>query len=186
VCRLFRLHHDFESIQWLGGALACAAATALMALTKTVHPPAGATALLAVTDKGLVAMGWFLIPVMLLGCALMLVVALLVNNIGRRFPIYWWTPEELPAQRRRRERREMDEEKAAAAGKGGPASSSQNGSAHEVDVPSDQESTGAVIQVVPSSPIPEVLIRPGKVQVPESMFLTQEERLLLESMSHRL
>jgi hypothetical protein len=185
VCRLFQLHHDFESIQWLGGALACAAATALMALTKTVHPPAGATALLAVTDKGLVAMGWFLIPVMLLGCALMLVVALLVNNIGRRFPIYWWTPEELPAQRRRREQRQKDEEMAAV-GKGGHASSSQNGSAHEVEVPSDHELTGAVIQVVPSSPTPEVVIQPGKVCVPESLFLTQEERLLLESMSRRL
>ncbi|KAG5982712.1 hypothetical protein E4U55_001502 [Claviceps digitariae] len=94
VAKLFQLSDRFPDTQWVGGALACALATALMALTKTVHPPAGATALLAVVDTTLVRIGWFLLPVVMLGCALMLAVALLVNNIERRFPIYWWTPEE--------------------------------------------------------------------------------------------
>lgn len=88
-----------------------------MAFTKTVHPPAGATALLAVVDDAIIDLGWFLIPVVLLGCALMLVAALVINNIQRRFPIYWWTPEDLAAQgtrhwpwwRRRRHRRGGEE-----------------------------------------------------------------------------
>ncbi|KAG5990098.1 hypothetical protein E4U43_004367 [Claviceps pusilla] len=94
VAKLFQLSDQFPSLQWVGGALACALSTVLMGLTKTVHPPAGATALLAVVDARLVQIGWFLLPVIMLGCALMLAVALLVNNIERRFPVYWWTPDE--------------------------------------------------------------------------------------------
>jgi HPP family protein len=75
--------------------LACAAATAAMALTKTLHPPAGATALLAVVDDSSLEMGWFLIPVVQLGCILMICTALLLNNIQRRYPVYWWTAEDL-------------------------------------------------------------------------------------------
>lgn len=87
------LSPNFESIRWVGGALSCGIATALMALTGTVHPPAGATALMAVADENVASMGWFLIPVVMVGCGVMLAMALLVNNIQRRFPYYWWTPE---------------------------------------------------------------------------------------------
>jgi CBS-domain-containing membrane protein len=66
-----------------------------MGLTKTVHPPAGATALIAVVDDRAVSIGWRLIPLVLLGCAIMLVVALILNNILGRFPLYWWTPNSL-------------------------------------------------------------------------------------------
>ncbi|KXH62604.1 HPP family protein [Colletotrichum nymphaeae SA-01] len=57
ICKLFQLSPHFDSIRWLGGALSCALATTVMALTKTVHPPAGATALLAVVDDGVVHLG---------------------------------------------------------------------------------------------------------------------------------
>lgn len=95
ICKLFLLSDDFDRIRWLGGALACAAATSAMGLTNTVHPPAGATALLTVVDNGIVDLGWFLIPVLMLGCVLMLACALLFNNVLRRFPVYWWTAEDL-------------------------------------------------------------------------------------------
>ncbi|PFH58713.1 hypothetical protein XA68_13329 [Ophiocordyceps unilateralis] len=95
MAKLFQLSDRFDQVRWVGGALACASATALMNLTGTVHPPAGATALLAVVDPRLVALGWLLLPVVMLGCALMLAVALLVNNIERRFPLYWWTAHDL-------------------------------------------------------------------------------------------
>ncbi|KAA8629075.1 hypothetical protein SMACR_09220 [Sordaria macrospora] len=64
-----------------------------MALTGTVHPPAGATALMAVLDDKVQGLGWFLMAPVMLGCVIMLVCALLVNNIRRRFPFYWWSPE---------------------------------------------------------------------------------------------
>jgi CBS-domain-containing membrane protein len=64
-----------------------------MALTGTVHPPAGATALLAVVDQSSVTLGWYFVPLVLLSCTLMIFVALLVNNVQRRFPVYWWSPK---------------------------------------------------------------------------------------------
>lgn len=95
IAKLFALNPNAEKYLELGGALACALTTALMALTGTVHPPAGATALLAVTNSQTSDLGWFLFPIMILGIVLMQVVALLVNNIQRRFPLYWWTSHHL-------------------------------------------------------------------------------------------
>jgi len=65
-----------------------------MGITKTVHPPAGATALLAATTAEISELGWFLIPLGMLGTAAVLVVALLVNNLQRQFPLWWWTEVE--------------------------------------------------------------------------------------------
>jgi hypothetical protein len=66
-----------------------------MTLTNTVHPPGGATALLAAVDPTVNALGWMLIPLVLLATVLMLGMALLVNNIQRQYPIYWWSPKEV-------------------------------------------------------------------------------------------
>lgn len=79
---------------WLAAALAVSTAIALMHLTRTLHPPGGATALIAVIGSQQVhAMGYLfvLIPATL-GPVLMLLVALLVNNIarGRRYPEFWF------------------------------------------------------------------------------------------------
>jgi hypothetical protein len=66
-----------------------------MGFTKTVHPPAGATALLAATSPEISDIGWYLVPLITLGCVLMLAVACVINNIQRTFPMYWWTPVDL-------------------------------------------------------------------------------------------
>jgi CBS-domain-containing membrane protein len=47
-----------------------------MGLTKTIHPPAGATALLCSTELAIVALGWLFLPVIILGTILILAVAL--------------------------------------------------------------------------------------------------------------
>lgn len=62
-----------------------------MQLTKTVHPPAGATALLAAVNQQVIDLSWYLIPVILLSVTLALIVALFVNNIQRRYPVFWFT-----------------------------------------------------------------------------------------------
>lgn len=72
-----------------------------MTLTDTVHPPAGATALLAVTDPAVARLRWALVPLVLLGAAAVLAVACLVNNCQRRFPLYWWTPRHVGGAWRR-------------------------------------------------------------------------------------
>ncbi len=169
ICKLFALSPAFESIRWLGGALACACATAAMALTGTVHPPAGATALLAVVDDGAVTLGWVLVPVVMLGCALMQGVALLVNNVLRKFPVYWWTPEEVgkwwkteQANLGPRDASETEAQLVDQAAGNGPATLREE----------DREAC--------------ITITPGLVVIPKHLYLTPEEKLLLESFSQRL
>ncbi len=78
---------------WLGAAVAVATAIAVMHATKTLHPPGGATALIAVIggekihDLGFM---YALFPVGG-GVLIMLVIALLVNNLSknRRYPEFW-------------------------------------------------------------------------------------------------
>ena len=83
-----------QAHMWLAAAVAVATAIAIMHATKTLHPPGGATALIAVIGSEKVHnLGYLytVIPVGL-GAAIMLVVALLVNNISknRRYPEFWY------------------------------------------------------------------------------------------------
>ncbi|KIM93261.1 hypothetical protein OIDMADRAFT_46333 [Oidiodendron maius Zn] len=57
VTKLFYLSPNFESWRWVAGALSVGLSSAFMGLTKTVHPPAGATALLCSTEPAIVALG---------------------------------------------------------------------------------------------------------------------------------
>ena len=78
---------------WLASSLAVSTAIAAMHATKTLHPPGGATALIAVigTEK-IHSLGFLyaLVPVGI-GAAIMLLVALIFNNIPkhRRYPEFW-------------------------------------------------------------------------------------------------
>lgn len=78
---------------WLAAAIAVATALAAMHATKTLHPPGGATALIAVIgSQEIHNLGYLyaIIPAGL-GAAIMLLVALLINNIpkSRRYPEFW-------------------------------------------------------------------------------------------------
>jgi CBS-domain-containing membrane protein len=78
---------------WLAAAIAVATAISLMHATKTLHPPGGATALIAVIGGEKIHNLGFLYPIVPvgLGAAIMLAIALLVNNIPktRRYPEFW-------------------------------------------------------------------------------------------------
>lgn len=83
----------FGGQMWLASALAVATAIAVMHATKTLHPPGGATALIAVIGSTKVhELGFFyaVVPVGV-GVIIMLIVALLVNNIPKKrsYPEYW-------------------------------------------------------------------------------------------------
>ncbi len=78
---------------WLAAAVGVATAIAAMHATKTLHPPGGATALIAVIGGEKVHnLGYLyaIVPVAA-GALIMLVVALLINNIpkSRRYPEFW-------------------------------------------------------------------------------------------------
>jgi CBS-domain-containing membrane protein len=84
----------FGDIPGLAQALAVATAIALMHLTRTLHPPGGATALIATLGVPEIdRLGfWFILMPALLGPLILLVVALLVNNLPRtrRYPEIWF------------------------------------------------------------------------------------------------
>lgn len=79
----------------LASALAVSLAIVVMQFTRTMHPPGGATALIAVIGgEKIHALGYmYLINPVLIGALIMLLVALVVNNLStdttRHYPIYW-------------------------------------------------------------------------------------------------
>ena len=79
---------------WACAALTVATAIAVMHATGTLHPPGGATALIAAAGgTKITAMGYLfvLIPAGI-GAAILVAVALVVNNLARarKYPDYWW------------------------------------------------------------------------------------------------
>jgi CBS-domain-containing membrane protein len=83
----------FPGNVWLASSLAVSTSIAVMQLTKTLHPPGGATALIAVIGSSKIhALGYMyaVVPVGL-GATIMLIIALIVNNIPktRRYPEFW-------------------------------------------------------------------------------------------------
>lgn len=112
-----------NNIQWVAGAVGCALASLVMSLTNTIHPPGGATAVLASTQTQVIAMGWRYVPIVLLDSTLMVIVALIFNNILRQYPVYWWTAGEtgrkLRQQRRAPKEDKTADENAAEQGKAG-------------------------------------------------------------------
>lgn len=83
----------FDDHMWLSAAVAVATAIAVMHVTKTLHPPGGATALIAVIGSQKIHDLGYLYAVIpaASGAVVMLLVALLVNNIPttRRYPQFW-------------------------------------------------------------------------------------------------
>jgi len=79
--------------QWFSAALAVSLAIAVMLLTGTLHPPGGATALLAVVGSPQIHKLGFLYVLVPVGFGVMvlLAAALVINNLshGRRYPEYW-------------------------------------------------------------------------------------------------
>ncbi len=78
---------------WLAAAVSVATSIAAMHATRTLHPPGGATALIAVIGSQKIHdLGYlYVIAPVGLGATVMLVIALVVNNIPkhRRYPEFW-------------------------------------------------------------------------------------------------
>jgi CBS-domain-containing membrane protein len=87
-------HQLFGGTIWLAAAMAVSFAIVLMLVTRTLHPPGGATALIAVVGGSKIHNLGFLyafIPAGA-GAVILLIVALLVNNLlkNRKYPEYWF------------------------------------------------------------------------------------------------
>ena len=79
----------------LAGPTAVSLAIVAMHFTRTLHPPGGATALIAIIGGDKIhSLGYtYILCPVLLGSTIMLFVALLVNNLStnpkRHYPVYW-------------------------------------------------------------------------------------------------
>lgn len=85
----------FLGTDWLSAGLAVGVAIFAMQMTRSLHPPGGASALIAVAGSTEIhQLGWLypLLPVGI-GAVILTVVALLFNNLrpdSDRWPIFWY------------------------------------------------------------------------------------------------
>ena len=130
-----------------------------MGITNTVHPPGGATALLAAVDPNIGKLGWYFVALVILGSLLMLLCALLINNIQRQFPAFWWTPRDVGKQTEK-----------------------------DIEAPNTEKETleELLVRIGPVSERDTVIITPGHIIVPEGFELGHEERGILEILRDRL
>ncbi len=133
-----------------------------MGFTKTIHPPAGATALLAATSEDITKLGWFLIPLITLGSSLMLAVACITNNIQREFPMYWWTPVDLSRPKQNDLEKQKGESKDNVMDQGLSCN----------DHVEDEE--------------PRIMIDDERIVIPSWLSLDSEEKLMLEVLRSKL
>jgi CBS-domain-containing membrane protein len=75
-------------LTWWSAALATSLAIVMMLLTKTIHPPAGATALIAVLTK---ASPVYILAPVAAGALVLIIIGLIINNVSpnRSYPKYW-------------------------------------------------------------------------------------------------
>lgn len=159
ITKLFSVNPNFENLRWVAGALACGLASAAMTLTNTIHPPAGATALLAAVDPQVEQLGWYLLPLVLLSTALTLITSLLLNNIQRQYPTYWWTPADVG-----RKKKPDDVEKSS----------------------SSKMSLNPKMQHFEEAEEPVITITKDGVTVPDYIYFADEEMDILEVLHQRL
>ena len=78
----------------IAAAMAVGLSIGFMHLTRTLHPPGGASALIAIVGSSHVhALGyWYVLLPVGAGALVMLLVAVTVNNLAssRHYPEYWW------------------------------------------------------------------------------------------------
>lgn len=85
------VHKILPNEIWLASALAVALSIVAMQITKTLHPPGGATALIAnIGSEKIKALGYiYVLNPVLTGVMILLVIALIFNNISksRQYPL---------------------------------------------------------------------------------------------------
>ena len=188
IAKLFMLNPVFfAQYDWVAAAVACATASLVMAMTGTVHPPGGATAILACTEDQVIGLGWRYPAIMLVASLLMLCVACIFNNTLRQYPVFWWTPEEvgqkLPYYRRRdkikqdNDTPDADLEKSGDFQKFGSGEETNSERTLARELSHDVEFTEG-LEAVP--------IAPYKIRLPPHIRLSDEEVETLQGLMARL
>lgn len=147
-----------------------------MVLTDTVHPPAGATALLAATDQPARELGWFLLPCVILSVVLMTACGCIVGNMQRQWPLYWWKPD--------------TEHRLNARDEGQEGSGVEEGDVEKAELEVGRTETGTSSHTVVSAEScgnrGHVVVIPGKVIVSDGLVLSDEEVRVMEALGQRM
>lgn len=83
--------HDFFGTAFWSIALGVALALVLMTVTYSIHPPAGATAYVAVQTGGLGVGYMYILNPVILGAFILVLIGVIFNKMGKRdYPTHWW------------------------------------------------------------------------------------------------
>ncbi|KAF0689762.1 Aste57867_18830 [Aphanomyces stellatus] len=91
IAKIFHEVAPGDEWKWLSCALAVSISLVLMQVTDTVHPPGGATALIAViSGPDIEDIGYmYVVMPVFTGSCILVAVSVLINNIERQYPRYW-------------------------------------------------------------------------------------------------
>ncbi|NLK01280.1 MAG: HPP family protein [Clostridia bacterium] len=80
--------YSIFGLTWWSAALGCSLGILIMLITKTTHPPAGATALIGVWNQ---QAPMFIFAPVFVGAVILVIIGLITNNISprRSYPKYW-------------------------------------------------------------------------------------------------
>lgn len=137
-----------------------------MTVTSTVYPPAGATALLAAVDTQVESLGWYLLPLVLLSATLVLITSLVINNIQRRYPSFWWTP--------------------ASVGKVSKDDDIEKAPTKTIRISDGSSSLAGAVAHIESVNEKSIRITADNVIVPNGFYLPEEERSMLKVLQDRV
>lgn len=127
----------------------------------------GATALIAAVQN---EAGWLYIGIVALSAIIMIAIALLVNNVERRWPVFWWAPKKIIVINRD----ESDGQDIPTSVASHESSSTTHHAASSVTAPGDDDE-GAHHHIVVS---PTEIILPA--------HFTEDDRAFLKSLQVRL
>ena len=83
--------YDFFGTTFWSIGLCVSLALVLMVVTYSIHPPAGATAYVAVQTGGLGVGYMFILNPVILGAFILLLIGVIFNKLGKRdYPTHWW------------------------------------------------------------------------------------------------
>jgi len=177
IAKLFERNPDFVNLRWIAGPLSCGIASFVMTMTNTIHPPGGATALVAVIDPTTQALGWMFVPLIILSSLLLLVVALVVNNVQRQFPVFWWTAKDVSRKPR------DDIESFLKEGK----SKTETEQSVKVGNFKKEDRSGNKVQQIKNTGLEQMIVlSDDQVMLPEGFGLDPEQIQLLQVLRERL
>lgn len=83
--------YDFFGTTFWSIGLGVALALVLMVVTYSIHPPAGATAYVAIQTGGLGVGYMYILNPVILGAFILLLIGVIFNKLGKRdYPTHWW------------------------------------------------------------------------------------------------